>query len=376
MSSHLPAEMKALVCAGVGKPLELKTIPTPTAIPGSVVVKIVAAAADYRIPHMLSGEIGFTFPSNLTPGSRAVGRIAATSIDTTSFREGQLVLLEPFIRARDDPSVQILWGMFDGVSSASKKLAADSWALGTFAEYTRVPLENCWALDETRLCGSPSDGGLGCSPAQLIHIATQAVAFGGLRAINLQAGERIIAAPASGNYSGAAVQVAVAMGANVIAMGRKLEPLRALQAQFPPGRVEVVPITGNVQADVAALKQWGPVDAYLDLSPAEAKESTHLRSCFLALRQYARVALMGVIRTDLPVPYALATWNSLTIVGKYMYEREDVRLLIKMAESGVLRVGSAEGVEVMGEFKLEQVEEAFALAAQHTGVGKMVVLAP
>ena len=35
--------------------------------------------------------------------------VAATGSDTTSLRVGQLVLLEPFFRARDDPNVQILW---------------------------------------------------------------------------------------------------------------------------------------------------------------------------------------------------------------------------------------------------------------------------
>jgi threonine dehydrogenase-like Zn-dependent dehydrogenase len=84
--------------------------------------------------------------------------------------------------------------------------------------------------------------------------------------------------------------------------------------------------------------------------------------------------MMTVIGHDVAVPYALLTWNSLTVKGKFMYEREDARQLIKMAETGVLKLGKEGGTEVVGRFKLEEVEEAFALAAKNAEVGKLVAL--
>ncbi len=85
---------------------------------------------------------------------------------------------------------------------------------------------------------------------------------------------------------------------------------------------------------------------------------------------------MGVMSNDLTMPYALAVWNNLTIKGKYMYEREDVRLLIKMAESGALKLGTAGGNEVVGTFKLEEFEKAFEAAHENPGVGKLCLLTP
>lgn len=373
--------MKALVVESPGQPLTLKTVPVPSATPGSCVVKILVVQADDKTPHIIKGIPGYTFPPNFVPAAHAIGRVAATGPDATSLAVGQLVMLEGFIRARDDPDdVQILWGITAGLTPESLRFMSDNWAMGCMAEYVRAPLENCYPLDEKRLCGAPADGGLGYAVEDLLQLPTQLVAMGGLRAIDLKPGERIIVAPATGAFSGAAVQVAVAMGAQVIAMARNRALLERLQQQQTslagPGRVQVVPITGDVEADTASLKQWGPVDAYIDLSPPAASESTHIRSCFPALRKYGRACLMSVIGHDVAVPYALLTWNSLTVKGQFMYEREDARLLIKMAEAGVLKLGSEGGIEVVGKFKLEEVDEAFAAATKNPEVGKLVAIVP
>ncbi|KAL2147164.1 hypothetical protein VTI28DRAFT_594 [Corynascus sepedonium] len=376
-SPCLPTTMKALVVDSPGQPLQLKTVPTPSATPGSCVVKILAVEADNKTPHIIKGIPGYTFPPNFVPGAHAIGRVVVCGPDVTTFQPGQLVMLEGFIRPRDDPNEeQILWGITAGLTPQSFKFMADNWAMGCMAEYTRAPLENCYPLDEKRLCGSPKEGGFGYSLEDLLQLPTQLVAMGGLRAIDVKPGERVIIAPATGIFSGAAVQVAVAMGAQVVALGRNREQLEKLQRMFPPGRVQAVQITGNVEADTTSLKQFGPVDAYLDLSPPAASGSTHLRSCFAALRKYGRACIMSIIAQDAAVPYTLLTWNSLTIKGQFMYERQDARLLIKMAEAGVLRLGQAGGNEVSGRFKLEEADEAFATAAKNTQVGSLVAFVP
>ncbi|KAL2126212.1 hypothetical protein VTI74DRAFT_1414 [Chaetomium olivicolor] len=282
-------------------------------------------------------------------------------------------MTEGFVRARDAPDdVQILWGITAGFDAAGMRFMADNWAAGCLAEYARAPLENCHPLDERRLCGPPSEGGLGYKVEELLQLPVMAAAMGGLRALDLKAGERIIVAPATGAFSGAAVQIAVALGARVVAVGRSQAKLEKVQQVFPAGRVEIVQTTGDVKADTAALKRFGPVDAYFDMSPAEAKGSSHLRSCFLALRKYGRACMMGVVHQDLAVPYPVLTLNSLVVKGLFMYEREDIRLLIKMVEAGILNIGKEGGNEVVGKFKLEESDEAFALASKTREMGKLV----
>jgi D-arabinose 1-dehydrogenase-like Zn-dependent alcohol dehydrogenase len=368
--------MKALVCPSIGQPLQLQTVPVPKPTHGSVVVKVLYTAADPTLPNILNGKAGFTNPDNFVPGGRAVARVVARGPDTTTLQDNQLVLLDPFVRARDDPGVKILWGTFDGGSPVARKFTADNWAYAAYAEYCRAPLENVHPLDEKVLCGSPAEGGLGYSHADLLHLTHQLVAYGGLRGINLQPGETVIVAPATGKFSGSAIQVAVAMGAKVIAFSRNKKVMEETVASFPAGRVKVVLNTGDVEKDTAALKQFGEVDAYIDVSPHAAAESTHIASAIKALKPHGRVSLMGVIPKELPVSYMHIMWNSLTIQGQYMYEWEDVRLLIKMAESGVLPLGKKGGVEVLGKFALEDYEKAIELAVAHPEIGKAVVFEP
>jgi hypothetical protein len=89
------------------------------------------------------------------------------------------------------------------------------WRDWTYAEYAKVPLENCIPLDEERLLGPVENDGLGYSVENLTQLPRLLVPYGGLRDINLQAGETIIIAPATGMFGGRAVDVALAMGAKV-----------------------------------------------------------------------------------------------------------------------------------------------------------------
>ncbi|KAK4159851.1 chaperonin 10-like protein [Cladorrhinum sp. PSN259] len=379
MTSSLPPTMKALVVPKPGSPIELRTIPTPTPVHGSVVIRVLATHLSDKHEEVLTGSHRFlTFPNNLIPGGHAIGRIAAIGPDTTSLTPGQLVMIHSFVRARDDPNdVQILWGLYEGPTPTTKKFYEDNYLAGTFAEYVRAPLENVEPLNEKKLLSPVTEGGLGYSIESLLKLTTDLVPFGGFRGISLQPGERVIVAPATGQFSGAAVQVAVAMGAQVIAVGRSIERLKKVQDIFPPGRVQIVAVTGDEKVDTEALTQWGPVDAYMDISPAEASgPKNHVRACFNAVRNYGRVSLMGVLFDDIATSYGAAVWKNLTIRGQYMYEREDVKIAVKMAEAGVLKVGKEDGVEVVGKFKLEDVASGFVAARENCGVGKIVALTP
>ncbi|PQE25057.1 alcohol dehydrogenase protein [Rutstroemia sp. NJR-2017a BVV2] len=375
-SSSLPPTMRALQLEVIGQPLQIKTLPTPTPVEGSIVVKVLATSVEPAYKHIFDGKLPFLhIPTPSIPGTRAVGRVAAIGPDTTSLALGQLVVLEPFVRARDDPDVQVLWGAgVFGDFPKAKKLANEVWHDGMMAEYVRAPLENCHALNEKLLLGSPADGGLGYSMGDLTYIARHVVAYGGFRGIDLKAGETVIVAPATGAYSSAAVEVASAMGARVIAVSRNLPLLQKVAAANQ--RVTPVQVTGNVMEDVATLKKMGPIDAFLDISPAVANGSSHIRSCLMALKNYGRASLMGLPMNDIDISYAMAVLNNLTIRGQYMYEREDVRGLIKLVESGALKLGKTAGHELVGEFSLDEWEKAIETAASNAGPGQLAVMYP
>ncbi|KAK4446554.1 hypothetical protein QBC34DRAFT_411435 [Podospora aff. communis PSN243] len=374
----IPATMKAIVKESPLGGVSLKTVPTPEVHPGSVICESLAfyfSTGDVKRLTPSDTPSIFTHPTPFVPGGYQIARVAAVGPDATTLKTGQLVLVECWVRGRDNTDAQILWGMFDGVTPASKKLAADYWRDGGLSEYFRSPLENTWALDESRLCGSPSDGGLGYSISELVAVPVFCVAYGGFRTVDLKAGETVVVSPATGHFSMSAVAIADAIGAKVIAVSRNADRLKQLRDIFP--RVKTVVPTGDVAADTQAIvaAAGGYVDVFADVSPAAAVGSRHLESCIGAVKQYGRVCLMGG-RGDptLPVGYLTMVIKSLTIRGSFMYEREHVKGLIKLVESGRLPIGKAGGFPVVSEIPVSRYEEAFAEAEKDFGIEGMVTV--
>lgn len=235
--------------------------------------------------------------------------------------------------------------------------------------YAKVPLENCHPLNENALCGK-----FGYEVEQLQALSRFSVPYGGLNDIRVKPGETVVIAPATGDFGGAAVRVALAMGARVIAMGRSASKLATLAATHE--RIETVPITGDWQADLKALKDFGTIDAYFDISPAEAAGSTHMKSAIYALKTGGRVALMGGLNTDIAIPHQLFMHRDLMMKGRWMYDREDVDALIKMVEIGLLKLGEKGAMGMPIKFNLEDWGKAFKCAAENAGGDRAVVIVP
>ncbi|KAK3169535.1 hypothetical protein OEA41_008919 [Lepraria neglecta] len=375
-SQELPKTHRALVVHSTDIPPNVETLPTPQPGPGVAIVRILAANVISFMRQIYNGERQYPYPKPLVPGTSAIGRVAAVGPDATSLKPGQLVHVDCLIRGRDDPDNVFLAGIHEGYTEGSKKLMHGEWKDSTYAEYAKVPLETCDVLDEKRLLSPLPEGGLGYEVEELAYISGLLVPFGGLKDIGLQAGETVIVSPATGGFGGAAVLVALAMGARVIAMGRDRAKLEKLREKVGGGRVEVVPMTGDVEADAKSLKKWGEVDAFFDISPPEAAKSTHIKSGILALRKGGRVSLMGGIREDVGVPHGRVMHWNLTLKGKWMYERDDIKSMIKMIEAGVLKVGKSGGLRVVGKFGLEDWDAAFTAAEKNAGMGDSTVIAP
>ena len=274
------------------------------------------------------------------------------------------------IRGRDDPDSIFLTAIREGLTEGSKKLFRDVWRDGTFAEYARLPLENCIPLDEARLCGS-----LGYTIHDLLYIGYLLVPYSGIRNINLEPGETIVVCPATGGFGGAGVQVAVAMGARVIAMGRNEKELARLKEHVlsgsPNASIETVKMAGDETTVAAALKDFGTIDAVLDLTPPQASKSPHVRSAIWALRRSGRVSLMG-FNENLFAPSVIS--KNISLKGKSMYERHDIIQFVKMMERGLFPRG--ENFVNTKVFQLEDWKAGFDAGAEHTGIGRQVVLIP
>ena len=89
-----------------------------------------------------------------------------------------------------------------------------------------------------------------------------------------------------------------------------------------------------------------------------------------------RVSLMGGIKDDVPIPHSVAVHRNLTLKGKWMFEREDIKSMIKMVENGVMKLGESAGLKIVGKFGLEDWDDAFAAAEKNAAMGETVVITP
>lgn len=127
----------------------------------------------------------------------------------------------------------------------------------------------------------------------------------------------------------------------------------------------------DVQEDAKALQKYGPIDAYQDWSPPQASTSTHIRSCIQVLKVGGRASLMGGIAGDISLSYSLIMFRNLQIHGRFMYRKEDIPSLVKMINTGVLKLNKEMVVE---KFPLERWFDAFSTAEKSTALGRLVLL--
>jgi NADPH:quinone reductase-like Zn-dependent oxidoreductase len=374
----LPNQHRALILSSFKDPLNLAVnlVPTPSPAPGSAVVRVLSSIIAPYQKEIFSGGRGYPIKLPITPGAGAICRVAAIGPDAVSLRVGQLVVVHIHVRGRDDPTVSILHGLL--AIGCGEKLMEEEWRHGSYAEYLKAPLENIFPLDEDILINR-----MGYTIHDLTYITQLFVPMGGMADIDLKAGESILVAPATGSFGGAAVVMALALGAFVVAAGRNEEQLKTMKSTLGSlygNRLACVQLIGNVLKDTQALKDASPggkgFDAYIDFSPPQAAKSTHIKSSLLALKPNGRASLMGGITDDVSIPYSIMVFNSLQIKGKFMFERRSVQQLISMVECGILKLGIVLGVQVVGAFPLEDYEAAFSTAEQNPGYGKMVVFAP
>jgi hypothetical protein len=59
-----------------------------------------------------------------------------------------------------------------------------------------------------------------------------------------------------------------------------------------------------------------------------------------------------------------------------MYKPEAVVALVKLVETGVLKLGERGGARVVGKFGLDEWDAAFTTAAKNGGVGLTTVITP
>lgn len=301
-------------------------VPVPEARPGTVVVRVEAAVLlSYQKAYVTGALPAYRPPDHaFTLGSNCIGVVHAVGRDVWHLEPGQRVAMSPHLVAHErvaEPA-QMLLGL-TAYEPRARQMQAD-FPDGSFATYVLVP-----AAAATPVVGIALDA------AQLAAAPRFLVPFGGLRRGRLRAGETVVVTGATGAFGAAAALLAVAMGAGrVVAAGRDREKLAALARVGGP-RVEAVALTGDVEADAAALRRGGAADLAFDMVGRATDPSATLAG-LQALRRGGRLVLMGSMEVPLPIDYRMVMWNDLEIIGQFMYAGDAYRQLLELVRVGLL----------------------------------------
>jgi NADPH:quinone reductase-like Zn-dependent oxidoreductase len=194
--------MKAIVQDRFGSSdvLEFRSIDTPVAGDGEVLVQVLAASVNAYDWHMMRGDPylarlmlrSFRGPTSAVRGRDFAGRVAAVGTNVTEF-------------------------------SAGDEVYGDAGHLnGTFAEYVCVPLD--------QVTHKPAN--LSFEEAAAVPLAADTALTGLCDVAEVQSGQRVLINGASGGVGTFAVQLAAACGADVTAVcsTRNVELVRGLGA--------------------------------------------------------------------------------------------------------------------------------------------------
>lgn len=85
---------------------------------------------------------------------------------------------------------------------------------------------------------------------------------------------------------------------------------------------------------------------------------------------------MGGIRDGVPIPHSMAVHRNLMLKGKWMFEREDIKGMIKMVENAVLKLGESAGLRTVDRFGLEDCDNASTTTKKNAGTGESTLILP
>ena len=362
MSSADQPFMYAWRLAGPGGYFTYERVPVPDVRSGTILIRMEVTPILSYLKKYVQGLPGYLYPKlPFTPGTNGAGTIAVVGSDVWHLRPGQRVVVSPYMVATEnvEEPAQMLGGL-TAISPDSEPFFT-TWRDGTLAEYLLAPVNAVTPVDDPSL-----------SSDSLALLGRFAVPLGGLLRGRLNAGETAVIIGATGNFGSAAVLLACALGAErVVAAGRNSQ-LLADVANAGGHRVYPVTLTGDLEADTAALRSAAGGAAHFAFDMVgRAQDAEATLAGLKSLRRWGRLVLMGSMAVPLPLTYAEVMRNNLEIIGHFMYPANIFLKLLALIRSGLLDLRAIQ----MYRFGLADLPEAMDAAETAGGLSCTIVTA-
>ncbi len=318
--------MRAAVCPQYGPPevVRVEERAAPPAGPGQVGVRVQAAAVNFPDVLLVAGTYQVSVPQPFVPGSEFAGVVDEIGLGTEGFAVGDRVTGT---------------GMF-----------------GAFAE--RVVTEAA-AL-------APIPDGVDARTAAGFGVAHR-TAYHTLRSVaRLTAGERLVVLGAGGGVGLAAVQLGVALGAEVTAVASSAEKLDVA------ARYGAVQLVNHRDGDLrSALRSALPEGADVVVDPAGGDLS---EPALRSLGRGGRFVTVGFASGAIPrIPLNLVLIKGIQVLGFQFQDVPRAEFLRNERELRDLLVSGTVTPHIGAIFPLERTADALRLVADGKAIGKVLI---
>ena len=347
--------MNAAVLKAYGEPLEIEEIDAPEPEPDGAVIEVEACGICRSDWHAWMGHGEWNddqVPEGQVLGHEPAGRVVAVGERVTEIAEGDRVAV-PF-NLGDGTCIECRNG--------HGNVCADGWALGfesaapgAFAEQVHIPRAEFNAVPLPEGVSAVEMAALGCRYATAFHALAHRAEVGG--------GDWV-AVHGCGGLGLAVVEIATALGANVVAVDVRPEPLE--RATELGAQATVAGDSGAVPAAIEELTSGGAHVSVDALGRAETAQNS-VRS----LRSRGTHVQLGLTtdaeRGEIPLPTDYLTRWDLSVLGSRGMPPSRYDELLRMIETGTLNPGRlvtrevtlgdvSERLAVMGDYGTEGVE--------------------
>lgn len=314
--------MKAAVMEGIRKPFVVQTMPDPTPQPGGAVIRVEANGICRSDWHAWVGDwtwfgMKLQFPHVL--GHEFCGVVEEAGPDVRRFRRGDRVLV-PF--SQGEGSCEFCASGHQNVCLSRMTPGIHYW--GGFGRLVGVPLADVNLVPLPESIGFVEAASMGCRFMTSFHAITDQAA--------VRPGEWV-AVHGCGGIGLSAVQIATALGANVVAVDiddKKLELARELGA--------VATVDARDGRAVKAIMDVTKGGAHVSVDALGVAATC--RASIMCLRTRGRHVQIGMTtaaeKGEVSIPIDLVVLKEATIVGSYGMQAPRYGAMLRMVESGKL----------------------------------------
>ena len=320
--------MRAARCEEYGSPgnVVIREIPNPVVTPGHVVVDVAAAAVNFPDLLFIANRYQVPAPLPFTPGSEFAGRVAAVGEGVTGLAPGDLVYGSVFT--------------------------------GAMAEQVLVPARAV----------APIPGGLSMTEAAAFRVTYLTAYHALVTAGGLRPGQWVVVLGAAGGVGSATVDVAVRLGARVIAAASSPERLAVCQELGADAGIDYV--KEDLKQRIREITGDG---ADLVIDPVGDRWA---EPALRAIRWGGRFVTVGYAGGDIPrIPLNVVLLKNITIRGLELRTWTE-RLTEETARARAALtqlVGQGMRPVVSEVHELEDVGAALQRVADRLPTGKVVI---